>query len=62
MSMSEQVVRRGRVSELTADLRPPTDDDVPLALDATRLDTVDKLIAHLDRVNAERDRAQRRAG
>jgi len=60
--MSEQVVRRWRVSELTADMRPPTDDDVPIALDGTRLDTVEKLIAHLDKVNADRECAQRRAG
>lgn len=60
--MSEKVTRRWNVAELIADMRPPTDDDVPIALDGTRLDTVEKLIAHLDRVNAERERAQRRAG
>lgn len=60
--MGDQVLRRWSISELTSDMRPPTDDDVPIALDGTRLDTVDKLINHLDQVNAERERTERRAG
>lgn len=43
------------VAAMVADMRPPTDDDVPIALDGTRLDTPDKVIAYLQQINAERD-------
>lgn len=60
--MVTKVVRRWRIEDLTADMRPPTDDDLPRALDGTVLDTPAKVLAHLERVNAERDRRQHRAG
>jgi hypothetical protein len=50
------------VAAMVADMRPPTDDDVPIALDGTRLDTPAKVIAYLEQINARRDAAQRRAG
>ena len=38
-------------------------DDVPIALDGTRLDSPDKVIAYLEQINAARDAAPReRAG
>lgn len=43
------------VDAMVADMRPPTADDVPIALDGTRLDTPGKLIAYLEQINAARD-------
>lgn len=42
------------VRELCSDMRPPTDDEVPTALDGTRLDTKEKLVAYLDEINPRR--------
>ncbi len=49
------------VAAMVADMRPPTDDDVPIALDGTPLDTPAKVIAYLEEIDARRDAAQRRA-
>jgi hypothetical protein len=35
-------------------MRPPTDDEVPTALDGTPLDTKEKLVAYLDQINKGR--------
>ncbi len=43
------------IAAMVADMRPPTDDDVPIALDGTPLDTPAKLIAYLEEINARRD-------
>jgi len=40
-------------------MRPPTADDVPIALDGTRLDTPAKLVAYLEEINAAREAANR---
>ncbi len=50
----DEVVRRWDIAELTADMRPPTDDDVPIALDGRRLDTPEKVLAYLEEINAQR--------
>ena len=42
------------IEDFVADSRPPSDDDVPMTLDWTPLDTRDKLIAHLDEINRRR--------
>ncbi len=49
------------VAAMIADMRPPSDDDVPIALDGTRLDTPTKLIAYLNEINASRQAAAQRA-
>ena len=49
------------VAAMVADMRPPTDDDVPTALDGTPLDTPDKVIAYRVEINARRQAAVRRA-
>lgn len=35
-------------------MRPPTDDDVPIALDGRRLGTPEKVLAYLAEINAQR--------
>jgi hypothetical protein len=50
------------VAAMVADMRPPTDDDVPTALDGTALDTADKVVAYLGEINERRQAAVRRAG
>lgn len=49
------------VAAMVADMRPPTDDDFPIALDGTGLDTPAKVIAHLQEINARRAAADKRA-
>lgn len=51
----DRVVGRWTVEEFFAGTRPPTDDDVPTALDGTPLDTPEKLIAYLELINADRE-------
>jgi len=41
-----------------AETCPPTDDDVPIDLDGRPLDAPAKLIAHLERIDAERERSE----
>jgi hypothetical protein len=36
-------------------MRPPTDDDVPMTSDWQPLDTKDKLLAYLNRINEARE-------
>ncbi|MGI8757909.1 MAG: hypothetical protein ACR2K0_01215 [Acidimicrobiales bacterium] len=43
---------------LCSDMRAPTDDEVPRALDGTPLDTKEKLLAYLAEVNRSRDEAR----
>jgi hypothetical protein len=50
-----ETVREIELDELCREMGPPTDDEVPTALDGTRLDTKEKLIAHLERINNHRD-------
>jgi hypothetical protein len=50
--MSE--TREWTIEEFVGDARPPTDDDVPMTLDWTPLDTREKLIAYLDEINRRR--------
>ena len=47
------------VAAMVAEMGPPTADDVSIALDGTRLDTPDKVIAYLEQINAARDAATR---
>lgn len=47
---------------MAADMRPPTADDVPIALDGTLLDTPAKVTAYLNEINARRDAESQRAG
>ncbi len=61
--MAEQVeqIPELDIAAMVADMHPPTDDDVPIALDGTPLDTPAKLIAYLTEINARRDGAEERA-
>jgi hypothetical protein len=45
---------RGEFNALCADMDAPTDDDVSITTDGSRLDTVEKVVAFLDEINAER--------
>jgi hypothetical protein len=58
--MASDVVREIDLEKLCRGMRPPTDDEVPTALDGTRLDTKEKLIAHLDEINKHRDQLRAR--
>jgi len=57
-----EVIGRWTVDEFFAGTCPPTDDDVPTALDGTPLDTKAKLIQYLEEIDAERERAARHPG
>ena len=50
--MSE--TREWTINEFLAGSRPPSDDDVPMTLDWTPLDTREKLIAYLEEINRRR--------
>ncbi|CAN5862608.1 hypothetical protein BH24ACT15_BH24ACT15_30160 [soil metagenome] len=52
--MAREAVRELDLTELCRDMRPPTDDEVPTALDGTPLDTKEKLVAYLDQINRGR--------
>jgi hypothetical protein len=52
--MAEKATRRWRLADLTADMRPPSDDDVPIDNEGNRLDSPKKVLAHLERINKER--------
>ena len=47
------------VAAMVAEMGPPTADDVPIALDGTRLDTPGKVIAYLEQINAAREQTER---
>ena len=53
MAPAEQIQELDVVA-VVADIRPPTDDDVPIALDGTPLDTPAKVIAYLQEINEQR--------
>jgi len=59
LAMADSGLRHIDIDSLVDDMRPPTDDDVPMTSDWQPLDTKDKLLAYLDRINEarERDRA-----
>lgn len=57
--VTARVVRRWTIEEFFRDAGPPTDDDVPIALDGRRLDTPDKVIAYIDEINRNRATAHR---
>lgn len=59
--MTEPGPRHVDLESLCRDMRPPTGDDVPMTLDWEPLDTLDKLLAHLDEVNAAREQNRPRA-
>lgn len=56
--MASRVVREIDLDDLCRDMRPPGADEVPTALDGTRLDTKEKLVAYLDEINDRSDRAR----
>lgn len=60
--MSLEVVGHWTIEEFFGDAQPPTDDDVPIALDGTRLDTPAKVIAYLREINDARVADERRVG
>ena len=45
---------------MVADMQPPSEDDVPIALDGTRLDTPAKVIGYLQEINVGRQALQQR--
>ncbi len=45
------------MAELAEDLRPPTDNDVPMTLDWEPLDTREKLLGFLEEINRRRETA-----
>jgi len=47
------------VTSIRRDCLPPTDDDVSITRDGRRLDTPEKVIAFLAKINAERETAAR---
>lgn len=52
--MARDIVRQWSEEEFFADALPPTDDDVPIALDGRVLDSPEKVIAYLDEINRRR--------
>lgn len=59
MADGAESIRELDVAAMVADMGPPTADDVPIALDGTRLDTPSKLIAYLEEINATRKASNR---
>ncbi len=51
-SVARDIVRQCSEEEFFADALPPTDDDVPIALDGRVLDSPEKVIAYLDEINS----------
>lgn len=49
------------LAPMIADMRPPSNDDVPITLDGTLLDTPDKVLAYLNEINDARPVAPTRA-
>ncbi len=46
------------VESVVQNMRPPTDDDVPMTLDWEPLDTKEKLLAYLSEINEAREQAR----
>lgn len=53
--MADPGLRHIDLDSLVDDMRPPTNDDVPMTSDWQPLDTKDKPLAYLDRINEARD-------
>ena len=49
--MADRGRRHIDIDSLFEDMRPPTADDVPMTSDRQPLDTKDKLLVYLDRIN-----------
>lgn len=60
--MDDPTPRHIDVESVVADMRPPTDDDVPMTLDWEPLDTKEKLLAYLAGINESRERDQSNSG
>ena len=58
--MADPGLRHIEIDSLVADMRPPNEDDVPITSDWQPLDTKDKLLGYLNRINEARE--QDRAG
>jgi hypothetical protein len=56
--VAAEIVCSWTVEEFFGDARPPTEDDVPIALDGRVLDTPVKVIAYIDEINARRTAAE----
>ncbi len=54
--MVEPAPRSVNIESLVADMRPPTDDDVPRTSDWQPLDTKEALVAYLNEINECRER------
>lgn len=52
--VAREIVRQWSKEEFFADVLPPTNDDVPIALDGRVLDSPEKVIAYLDEINRRR--------
>ena len=59
---SAEQIHKLDVAAMAADMRPPTDDDVPIILDGRRLDTPEKVIAFLHEINEQRAAKDQRDG
>ncbi len=53
------VVRSWPSAKEVSGTKPPTDDDVPITLDGRRLDTPEKVIAFVHKINEQRAADQR---
>jgi hypothetical protein len=54
-TMAGPGLRHIDIDSLVDDMRSPTDDDVPMTSDWQPLDTKDKLLAYLNRINEARE-------
>lgn len=61
LKMATKDARVREIDELIADMRPPTKDDIPVALNGEVLDTPEKVVEHLTRINETRRRLSDRA-
>jgi hypothetical protein len=50
------------VAPMVADMRPPTDDDVPITLDGRRLDAPEKVFTFVHEINEQRAAEEQRDG
>jgi hypothetical protein len=55
MTMANPGVRHIDIDSICDDMRPPTEDDVPMTSDWQPLDTKHKLLAYLNRINEARE-------
>jgi len=59
MADQAEVIPELDVAAMVAEMGRPTADDVPIALDGTRLDTPSKVIAYLVQINTARNASNR---